>query len=60
MEKDDWICPRCKQMCDVYQEESVDRVPYGDQMVNMRTLSWPISMCCGVEVEELKCSEVIH
>jgi len=56
----DWICPKCRKICDVYQEINIDSVPYGDRYVEMRTASWPVSICCNVDAEEIKGSEFIH
>lgn len=47
-----FICTKCAEECDVYQEIEIDHEPYGDRMVERRSF-FTVSMCCNQPVESL-------
>lgn len=55
----DFLCTKCNKLCDAVEEISIDREPYGDQMVERRTYEY-WSLCCRADVEFLEAEETLH
>ncbi len=55
----DYVCECCDRFCEVMEEVTVDREPYGDQFVERRTCEY-FSMCCFAGVEFLEREETVH
>ena len=55
----DFLCDRCKKLCDVIEEVAIDMEPYGDRYVERRTYEY-WSICCRARVEVLESEEVVH
>ena len=55
----DFVCTRCKKLCDAIEDVEIDHEPYGDRMVERYTYAY-YSVCCGVDVDFLEAEETIH
>ena len=59
IEDDEYRCMTCGKECEVIEQVSIDREPYGDQFVERRSYEL-YSICCQSDVEAVEGPRIIH